>query len=138
MAPVETPEPEADAAKAALETYFQVANAAAMGGSLADLTALFSESCVACTSAFQDFESAQQSGLRADASRYESWVITVEERSDSQALLTSSIDFAAVNLVDGQGGIVEQVPAWGDASFAWTLTQQPDGSWLIVQGQLLS
>jgi hypothetical protein len=53
-------------------------------------------------------------------------------------VLLSVIDFAAVSLIDPEGVVVEEVPAWTQATFVWTLSEQESGEWLPVQGQLLS
>lgn len=129
--------PEA-AAVAALEAYFASANDFASGGSADAHQRHYTDSCAACVSAASDFAVALESGLRADTERYAAWRITLEEIEPGSALLTSEIDFAAVSLVDDKGFVVEEVPGWSGATFAWTLARQPDGAWMVVQGQLLS
>ena len=126
------------AAVAALEAYFASANQLARGGDPERHKRYYSDSCVACVSAAQDFTSALASGLRADRDRYAAWRISVEDSESGSALLTSEIDFAPVNLLDEEGVAVEEIPAWSGAVFAWTLAKQPDGTWTIVHGQLLT
>jgi hypothetical protein len=126
-----------ESAVAALEAYFASANAAATGGDLDTFADHFASSCAACQSAYQDFASAREAGLRADNHRYAEWDLVVQKVMADQVLLTSTIDFAAVRLVDTDGAVVEEVPAWMDAEFAWTLQRVGNDSWLIVQGELL-
>jgi hypothetical protein len=123
-------------AVAALDRYFRSANNAAQGGSLRQFRALFSDTCVACVSAYQDFKSARQSGLTADRDRYSSWEIRFLNETGRTALLTSSNDFAAVDLVDSSGTTAERIDPWEGAQFAWTLQRRGDG-WLIIRGDLL-
>ncbi|MGA7688200.1 MAG: DUF6318 family protein [Jiangellales bacterium] len=130
-------EPQAEGAVLALEAYFRSANEVAMGGDMEEHQRLYSDSCEACVAATADFETAQAEGLRADTDRFGSWTIKTQNAADSQVLLTSAIEFNAVNLIDGDDIVTDSVPAWSDATFAWTLRQQPNGNWLIVQGQLL-
>jgi len=125
---------------AALESYFSSANAVARGADPIEHESRYAASCQACTDATDDFLAAQTDGVVADGDRYADWSISVEETGqdgNTQALLTSVIDFAAVNLVDTDGVISESVPAWIDAVFVWTLERQSDGTWLIVSGQQL-
>lgn len=122
----------------ALERYFNSANETARGGSLEAHKATYGESCSACASATSDFDDARSRGLSADGDRYETWRIEVQNVSDSQVVLLSVIDFAAVNLIDPDGDVVDEVPAWTQASFVWTVSEQESGEWLPVQGQLLS
>jgi hypothetical protein len=88
-------------------------------------------------SAYEDFESAQAQGLRADGQRYMDWDIVVEEQTPDSALLRSTVDFAPVTLVDESGQAAAEIDAWPDAQFAWTIQRQADGVWLIIQGQQL-
>jgi hypothetical protein len=141
-APTRTGSPAPDSpaalAVAALERYFTSANETARGGSLEAHRATYGETCSACSSATADFDGARSRGLAADGDRYETWRIEVQNVSDSQVVLLSVIDFAAVNLIDPEGVVVEEVPAWTQATFVWTLSEQESGEWLPVQGQLLS
>jgi len=130
--------PTADeGAELALEEYFRSANMVAKGAAIDGHELLYSDSCEACVSATADFAAAQQEGLRADGDRFARWSIDTQNESDKLVLATSVIDFDAVDLIDGDGSVADSVPAWSEATFAWTLRKQPDGSWLIVQGQLL-
>lgn len=108
-----------------------------MGGDIEAHQSLYSDSCDACVAATADFETAQGDRLRAGSDRFGSWTINTRDVTENQVLLTSAIDFNAVDLIDEEGIVADSVPAWSDATFAWTLRQQPDGSWLIVSGQLL-
>ena|GEM_PF-4140077 len=58
--------------------------------------------------------------------------------SQGQVVILAVIDFAPVNLVDTGGQVIEAVPGWTNATFVWTLNEQPNGEWLIVQGEELS
>jgi hypothetical protein len=127
----------ANAPVASLTDYFEAANSVASGGALREFRALFAETCASCMSAYQDFESAQAQGLRADGERYLDWEIFVEEQTAESALLRSTVDFAPVNLVDGSGQVAASIDAWADVQFVWTLQRQEDGAWLIIQGQQL-
>jgi hypothetical protein len=133
-----TASPGSESAVRALEDYYRSANSVARGGDIDAHQLLYSQSCEACVGATSDFTTARRDGLRADSDRFEAWVVEVQDETDRQILLTSTIEFAAVNLVDGNRKVVDSVPAWGGATFAWTLREQPDGTWLIVQGKLLS
>jgi hypothetical protein len=142
MPPEETGEPLSDPdalAVAALESYFRSANVVARGAEPSEHEARYAATCQACVDATGDFLAAQAEGLAADGDRYASWSITAETPGGDpdQAVLTSAIDFAAVNLVNANGEIVERVPGWSEATFVWTLNRQADGSWLIVSGQEL-
>jgi hypothetical protein len=127
----------AERAVAALESYFASANAAARGSDLGRHRRTFAPSCAACSSATDDFEAAQGDQLKADGDRYSSWTTEVQDVSNGQVVILTVMDFAGINLVDQQGIVVDRVPPLMDATFAWTVAAQPDGSWLVIQGQRL-
>jgi len=131
-------EAAATEAIAALEAYFGSANAAARGGDIGKHERAYSRSCAACVDASRDFATAQSNGLVADSDRYASWTTSVQDVSQGQVVILAVIDFAPVNLVDTGGQVIEAVPGWTNATFVWTLNEQPNGEWLIVQGEELS
>lgn len=140
--PTPTPSagPETPTAQAirALEAYFASANATARGGNAAKHERRYSSSCRACVDATTDFATAQSNGLAADSDRFASWTTDVQDTSTGQVVVLAVIDFAPVNLVDSAGQVVDAVPGWKNAAFVWTLNEQPNGDWLIVQGEELS
>jgi hypothetical protein len=117
---------------AAMDAYFVAANAASEGRGLDDFRLLFADSCQLCLAQFNNFSTAYSTGQSAAGQLYESWQVSVQDVSDDQAVVVTTVDTGMIVLSDADGTEIDRFPAESGIATAWTLARDDRGEWLIV------
>ena len=131
-----TIDPEVEAqVVATMSGYFEAANATVRGGSVGDFERLFDPSCNRCSAERDRYAEIQDEGLRAETDRYVDWSLRYEEEGDDEIVVHTSARVAAVDLVDDDGDVADELPAEAEETAVWRIARQDDGRWLIVEGE---
>ncbi len=115
-----------------MDAYFEAANAASLGQDLDEFRLLFADSCRLCLAQYDNFSTAYTQGQSAAGELYVAWQSRVEDLTDGQALVVTTVDTGQIVLSDTDGTVLETFPPESRLVTAWTLRSQGSGDWLIV------
>lgn len=136
-----TSEPEdrvADAAELFVETYVSTANRAlSEPEAMAEWEAQFAPSCRVCVSGFETAQSIHERGNLIEGGELTDWTVVQGDETGDQSVVTVSGSIAEAIELSQNGTIINTYAAVPDITLVYTVRLQPDGTWLVVSGELL-
>jgi hypothetical protein len=136
-----TSEPEdvvADAAAMFVEAYVSTANRAlSEPEAMADWEEQFAPSCRVCVSGFETAQSIHERGHLIEGGELTDWTVTPGDETAEQSVFTVSGTITEATELTQNGAIINSYAAVPDVTLVYTVRLQPDGSWLVVAGELL-
>jgi hypothetical protein len=119
---------------AAMNGYFEKANAASKGKDIAGFRATFERTCSVCLVQYRNFKAAYEQGQRAEGRLYESWNIDVQSVQGDTALVTTTVNTGAITLLGFDDEVITVFDAERDITTAWTL-KNAAGGWMVIGAQ---
>lgn len=136
--PTESSAPADSPAESFLAEYVDTANAAlADAEAMPQWRARFSDTCTVCRGGFDTATEIHDDGHSINGGQLVEWSARIEEMAESQATFLVTGTVAAAQVTAADGTVVEDYPAAEGVTIVYTVRLQPDGSWLVVGGELL-
>ncbi|MGB9373352.1 MAG: hypothetical protein WCA82_04220 [Jiangellales bacterium] len=121
-----------------VDDYLWTANEALTdAAALKNWRSYFSDSCSVCLSGFRAASSIRSQGNSVEDGKFRDWRATKQASDSTQVtvLVIGDVDAATVRSPDGD--VVSTFDSVESATVLYTMRKQPDGSWLMIAGELV-